>query len=119
MCHTNREPSLAQSEASRANGQVSTGPRTAAGKARSSRNLNPPKPREFSAAIARSLKALGERRGDFENLHRGLTEAMQPRDGWEAAWVQDIAMLRWRLERLQRAEMGRLAVHKRKLAGDR
>ncbi len=52
-------------------------------------------------------------------MHKALAAAMEPRDGWEAAWVQDIAILRWRLERLQRAEVGVLAVRKRKLAGER
>jgi hypothetical protein len=65
------------------------------------------------------MVALGERPEDFERVHRTLLEAMEPRDGWESAWVQDIAILRWRLERLQRAEVAALAVRKRKLAGER
>jgi hypothetical protein len=65
------------------------------------------------------MKALGERPADFEQMHQALAEALEPRDGWEAAWVQDIAILRWRLEHLQRAEVGILAVRKRRLAGER
>jgi hypothetical protein len=112
-----REPSAAQSEASRANSLHSTGPRSARGIEISSRNsLNP---RPFSEVIARAMEALGERPGDFEEMHKALAGAMETRDGWEAAWVQDIAILRWRLERLQRAEVGILAVRKQKLAGKR
>jgi hypothetical protein len=112
-----REPSPAQSNASRANSLCSTGPRSERGIAASSRNLL--KPHLFSKVVERSMKALGERPADFEQVHRSLADAMEPRDGWESAWVQDIAILRWRIERLQRAEVGVLAVRKQKLAGDR
>jgi hypothetical protein len=112
-----REPSPAQASANRANSLHSTGPRSERGKAVSSRNL--PKPRPFSEVVARSMEALGERPADFEETHKALAAAMEPRDGWETAWVQDIAILRWRLERLQRAEVGILAVRKQKLAGER
>jgi hypothetical protein len=112
-----RETSPAQSEASRANSLHSTGPRSEQGKAVASRNSL--KPRPFSEVVARSMEALGERPADFEQMHQALAAAMEPRDGWEAAWVQDIAILRWRLERLQRAEVGTLAVRKQELAGER
>jgi hypothetical protein len=48
-------------------------------------------------------------------MHDALAEAMAPRDAWEAAWVQDIAILRWRLARLQRAEAGVTALRRRRL----
>jgi len=112
-----REPSPAQSRASQANSLRSTGPRSARGKAVSSRNLR--KPRAFSQVVARSMEAIGESPGDFEQVHKVLVEAMEPRDGWEAAWVQDIAILRWRLERLQRAEVGVLAARRRRLQSQR
>ena len=102
-----REPSPAQSEASRANGRLSSGPRTERGKEVSSRNL--PKLRPFAEVVARSMQALDENPQEFEQMHQALADAMAPRDAWEAAWVQDIAVLRWRLERLQRAEAGVLA----------
>ncbi len=117
MSLINREPSPAQSIASRANSLRSTGPSTERGKAISSRNL--PRPRPHSEVVAHSIEALGERPGDFERTHKALIAAMEPRDGWEDAWVQDIAILRLRLERLQRAEVGALAVQKRERAGDR
>ena len=52
-------------------------------------------------------------------MHKALAAAMEPRDGWEAAWVQDIAILRWRLERLQRAEVGVVALRRRRLQNQR
>jgi hypothetical protein len=112
-----REPSPAQSIASRANSLRSTEPSTERGKAISSRNL--PRPRPHSEVVAHSIEALGERPGDFERTHKALIAAMEPRDGWEDAWVQDIAILRSRVERLQRAEVGVLAMRKQKHAGDR
>jgi hypothetical protein len=112
-----REPSPAQSSANRANSLHSTGPRSEQGKAVASRNSL--KPRPFSEVVARSMEALGERPADFEQTHQALAAAMEPRDGWEAAWVQDIAILRWRLEHLQRAEAGVLASQRRRLQGQR
>jgi len=112
-----RNVTAAMSGANRANSRRSTGPRTERGKAVASRNL--PRPRLFSKAVAHSMAALGERPADFEQMHTALATAMAPRDAWEAAWVQDIAILRWRLERLQRAEVGILAEQKRRLRNER
>jgi hypothetical protein len=78
-----------------------------------------PNPRRFSEVVARSMQALGERPDDFEQMHQSLAEALESRDGWEAAWVQDIAILRWRLEHLQRAEVGVLASRRRRLEHER
>jgi len=112
-----REPSPAQSSASQANGRHSNGPSSEWGRAISSRNL--PNSRAFSKIVAQSMEEIGEKPGDFELMHAGLAEAMAPRDGWEAAWVQDIAILRWRLERLQRAEVGIVALRRRQLKNRR
>ena len=85
-----REVSPAQSSASRVNSLHSTGPRSERGKAIASRNAL--KPRPFSLVVARSMAAMGETPRDFELMHQALVDAMAPRDGWEAAWVQDIAI---------------------------
>jgi hypothetical protein len=69
-----REPSPAQSEASRANSLHSTGPRSEQGKAVASRNSL--KPRPFSEVVARSMEALGERPADFEQMHQALAAAI-------------------------------------------
>ena len=63
-----RELSPAQSIASQANGRRSNGPRSARGKAISSRNAL--KLRHFSKIVARSMAALGERPADFEQVHK-------------------------------------------------
>ena len=107
-----RDPSPEQSAASRANSLLSTGPRSERGKAVVSRNLN--KPRPFSEIAARSMAALGETPQDFDATRQALAEAMAPRDAWETAWVQDMAILRWRLQHLQRAEAGAVAVRRRR-----
>jgi hypothetical protein len=112
-----REPSSAQAEASRANSLLSTGPRTARGKAISS--LNGLATRPLSPADALNIEALGEEPEDFATLHRNLSAALRPRDDWESASVEDIAILRWRRWRLQRAEAGILAARKQKLEIER
>jgi hypothetical protein len=112
-----RESSADQLEANHANSLHPTGPRSEQGKAVASRNAR--KPRTFAKIAARSLSVLRERPTEFERMRQALSEAMAPRDAWEVAWVQDIAILRWRLARLQRAEVGVLAVRKQQLAGER
>jgi hypothetical protein len=113
-----REISPGQIQANRANSKRSTGPRTARGKAVVTRNL-PVEGHDYSQRVAHSMKTLGERPQDFEHQRRILAEAMEPRDGWEAAWIHDIAILRWRLEHVQCAEMGALATERRKLDAQR
>jgi hypothetical protein len=117
MSLVKREPSPAQAEANRTNSLLSTGPRTARGKAIAS--LNGLLTRRLCPAEALNIKALGEEPGDFETLHRDLSAALRPRDAWESAWVEDIAMLRWRRWRLQRAEAGIQAGRKQKLEIER
>jgi hypothetical protein len=78
-----------------------------------------PKPRAFPAALARSLEAIGESPRALAETIESLAAAMRPRDAWEAAWVEDIAVLRWRRERLQRAEAAVVALRKRRLDYER
>ena len=106
-----RLPSPAQIAANRANSLYSTGPRTVQGKAASSRNAL--KPGKVSALVTLILAELGEDLDGFEDGLKNLSEAMRPRDAWESAWIQDIAILRWRLDRLHRAEAGILAMRRR------
>ena len=111
MSMIHRESSPAQVAANRDNSLQSTGPRTVQGKATSSRNAL--KPRTVSALVARGLAAIDEDPANFDRALAALSEAMRPRDAWEAAWIEDIAMLRWRVERLQRAEVGALTMRRR------
>ena len=106
-----RQPSEAQSAASRTNSLLSTGPHTPRGHDAAARN-------GFAAGWNAPVKtlymeALGEDPDAFLRLQSDLNAAMAPRDEWERAWVQDIAVLRWRLFRLQRAEAGALAARRR------
>lgn len=112
-----RRPSAAQSAASRANSRRSTGPDTPRGKAMSKRNGF--QPRRYSAVEALNVVPLGEDPADFEQMRQDLSDAMRPRDAWESAWVLDVAVLRWRLWRLHRAEAGALAARKQKLRSQR
>ena len=107
-----RESTPAQVAANRANSLRSTGPRTPMGLEVSARNL--PRQRRFSEVVARSMEMLGEAPGDFERMHQTLSEALRPRDSWEAATVQDLAILRHRLERLHRAELAAAALRRRR-----
>lgn len=112
-----REDSLALRRANSANSLQSTGPRTERGKSRVSRNAG--KHHVWAQVTALSMKELGEDPADFAQLRDDLAEAMEPCDPFEAAWVEDIAILRWRLLRLQRAEAGAMAWRQRKLVIER
>jgi len=89
--------------ANRANSLKSTGPRTATGKIRSSRNSI--KSGIHSNPLLVRLKAFGEDSAEFEELHRALLYAFVPRDRFEHMLVEDMAVLRWRRLRLCRAEV--------------
>ncbi len=92
----------AQVAANRANAKASTGPRTAAGQAASSRN-----------ALRHGLRAgqpvvFDESLEDYEAHLAGLTAALQPADAAEAQIVERIASCAWRLKRVGRAEASML-----------
>ncbi len=106
-----RQPTTAQIEASRANGRRSIGPAGARGKAISSRNAFRP----YDRLVEKSMEALGERPEDFHATAAVMAQAMQPRDPWEEMWVHDMAVLRWRIDHLRRAEAATVAVRQRNL----
>ncbi len=99
--------------ANQANSQKSTGPRTESGKTNTSRNLR------LSDVVPPGMKELGENSGEFYRLRDSLVKTFQPRDGFEQMLVEDMARIRWRLLRLQRAEAARLACQRRKFQLDR
>jgi hypothetical protein len=103
--------------ARQANSLKSTGPRTAPGKLRSSRNAM--KFGLFSKLPLASMKELGEDPADFERLYQSLRRAFGPRDGFEEMLIEDMAEIRWRRQRVMRAEAGILAWQKRKFEIDR
>ena len=90
--------SEAQSAANRRNARNSTGPRTEAGKAASSRNAI-----RHGLASAQ-LILFDERQDDFERFYDDLRTAHAPADAAEDGLVERIAMASWRLRRVWRAE---------------
>lgn len=65
------------------------------------------------------MKELGEDPAAFEQLRQSLCRAFGPRDGFEQMLVEDMAEIRWRRQRLMRAEAGILATQKRKFEIER
>jgi hypothetical protein len=59
------------------------------------------------------MKELGEEPAAFEQLSESLHQALCPQDGFEQMLVEDMAEIRWRRQRLMRAEAGMLATKRR------
>jgi hypothetical protein len=94
--------SARKAAANRANAQRSTGPRTAAGKARSSLNALR---HGILARAAFNLKIEGpQRRKEFEALVAGLAQEFQPQTMAEHLMVQQLAGCWWRLAKVWRHE---------------
>ncbi|HKX07433.1 MAG TPA: hypothetical protein VJN67_04535 [Stellaceae bacterium] len=101
--------SPAQFAANRLNAQKSTGPKTAAGKARVAQSAL------WHGLTAASLVVLDEDAADFDDFHDCLTRDLEPRGTFECALVERIAVLSWRLRRVAKAEaalINRSARHK-------
>jgi hypothetical protein len=103
---TNSSPKSSVSErklaANRANAQRSTGPRTRAGKARSSLNALR---HGILAKAAFNSRIDGEnRRAEFNELVAGLAQEYQPRTMTEVVTVQQLAGCYWRLAKVWRYE---------------
>lgn len=92
-------PTPFQFEANRRNAQFSTGPRTAAGKAASSRNA-------VKHNLAGSAFALlpGEDIDAFERLARDYRDEWKPKTPHEDFLVNTMVQARWRLDRIARME---------------
>ncbi len=91
-----------QKEANRRNSLKSTGPRTTTGKRNASRNAL--RYGLFAKSLKETFRLLGEDPADFQALVDSLREAFQPEDGFEEMLLEDMAVCRWRLNRLLRAE---------------
>ncbi len=85
--------SLTKSESARINGAKSRGPKTPAGKARSSQNAI--KHGIFAQAIVLST----ENADSFEQLTQDYIRRFEPRDSVELAIVEQIIAATWRLSR--------------------
>ena len=104
-------------EARRRNAQKSTGPRTQRGKRRAA--LNASKGRAPRSGPPPTMLALGENPSQYERLLRELVQAHQPANSAERLLVEDIALLRLRKQRNQRAQNGLILKNLEKLAHER
>jgi hypothetical protein len=80
------------------NAHSATGPKTAAGKRRSSRNALK------SGIFSKAPLLNGESRAEYESTLSGLREDLQPHGTLEAATVDEICWVLWCKRRLRRAE---------------
>ncbi len=103
--------------ANRANAAKSAGPRTELGKARSAMNAG--RHLVLARIVTTGMKQLGEDPAEFESFRESIFQAFAPADGFETMLVQDMVQIRWRLQRLQRAECAILALQKRKFETER
>ena len=95
-----------QIAANRHNAQLSTGPRTPEGKARSRWNALKRRPAVLTDAAREAMRALGEDPAEFERLYRELLGVYAPSDPLWGKQVEDLARLYWRRARLDRAREG-------------
>jgi len=95
-------PTSAQSEASRANGALSRGPTTDAGKARSAANA--PAPSHGLRGTGPFAFLPGEDPAAFDDLLADLLTTYAPADAAERHWVEEVAHAMWRRRRLHALE---------------
>jgi hypothetical protein len=87
-------------EINRENAKKSTGPRTPAGKARSSMNA------VRHGVLAKRLILPGENALDFAGLRQGMREHFRPRDEVEEGLVERMVGATWRQRRAEAVELG-------------
>jgi hypothetical protein len=93
--------SLRRVNASRANGARSRGPKTAAGKAKSSTNAIQ------HGLLGQCVVLQNESDRGFQEVVAQHTNRFQPADGVELAWIEEMATAHWRMRRAWAIE-GRL-----------
>ena len=86
--------------ANRRNAKKSTGPRSAAGKARASLNSI-----KHGLTAARPVILAGESEGEFEAFRTGFHQAWSPIGGMEVFLVNRMVQLGWQIGRAQRIEV--------------
>lgn len=106
--------SLRKIESNRRNSQKSTGPKTATGKKRVSRNAI--RHGFFSKFLLIHHPDGKESQGEYDDFYDGVRKHYQPFGWLEEAWIEKIAVCSWRLRRLIRCEAGQID---RALAGHR
>ena len=94
--------SLQKISANRKNAQLSTGPKTALGKAKSA--LNAVKHGIFAKELMKNVSA--EEARDYEVLRLGVFESLKPKDQMQAILCDKIAIDIWRLRKVLAFEQG-------------
>ena len=92
-------PTQLKSDTARANGAKSQGPKTASGRAKSSRNAV-----KHGLSSRNPLVLECENQADFQALHDHQMEIHQPANAAEADLVDQMIAARWRILRLQSIE---------------
>jgi hypothetical protein len=101
-------------ESNRRNSQKSTGPKTATGKKRVSRNAE--RHGFFSEFLLIQHRDGKENQDEYDDFYADVRKHYQPMDWLEELWLEKIAVWSWRLRRLIRCESGQID---RALAGHR
>ena len=92
-----------RAEANRANAQHSTGPKTQAGKARSSQNARK------HGLLAQAATLLAEPNQERDALLASYRAELRPTSTQEDLFVRELAVSDWRIKQLDRMELGVLA----------
>lgn len=116
LVHKKSTPAMIKANRDNAE-KYATGPRTPDGKRNSS--LNAGKHWGYSRIFRPYLEQIGEVREGFKRLRQGLLEAFQPSDAFERGLVEEMAELRWRRQRLVRAQQGLMVERQRSMESDR
>lgn len=103
-----KPPSPAKIAANQANARKSTGPKTAAGRAASSKNAT--KHAFFSQELLVRCRNLDESPREFDALCRRFHQELQPVGPVEEMLVEQIVATKWRLRRVLLAESGEIAL---------
>jgi hypothetical protein len=99
-----------QQRANQANAQLSTGPKTEAGKAKSSRNALK------TGLTGRTVLLSIDEAAAYENHLQSFSDRYQPADDEERELVQSVADTQWRLRRIPSLEAGIYALGRLKFA---
>jgi hypothetical protein len=99
--------SIAKIAANRKNAVNSTGPKTTSGKMVSSKNAS--RHGILSKDVIIRFGPLQEDEADYDKMHCMLVEDLQPQGILEELLVKEIADCHWRLRRIQRCEVGKIA----------
>jgi hypothetical protein len=100
--------SILQNEASRRNGAQSRGPRSATGRANSSRN------RYTHGLLSKTIVIEGEEPSRFAALLNSLRADLQPVNALEESLIEDLATYRWRQRRFLAMETACLSARIRR-----